>query len=234
VAYGEPEGGLYETTMNRLYLLYLMKLHVISKGYTVTSYKIIWEGREIFRETSVVEVETLLIPTWLPSENQGSIWIVVKHMTKIVIVYVGKEVTGPKITACGDDDDPYNSEEDENSEIEEGECKYGGVTLVPEIGPGDGLWCKTLNPRGKCSDQVNPDGHCGCRKSCECINPYLLFHQRSKVVTKKVLVNERGPASSRHQASDGNTTKKRSKNKSKKNRSKRNKKRRSKNGSRKG
>ena len=85
---------------------------VISKGYHVKGYIIHWEGREIYRFRETIHIETLLIPDWLPSENRGSIWIVVKHMTKIVIVYVGKEVTGPKIKSCGDDDDPYDDSED--------------------------------------------------------------------------------------------------------------------------
>ena len=83
---------------------------MISKGYKIKWYKIYWQGTEVFRSTTV-EVKTLLIPDWLGPSHSGSIWIVVKHMAKIVIVYVGTEVTGPRIKGCGEDDDPYFSEE---------------------------------------------------------------------------------------------------------------------------
>merc|ERR1719443_1557931 len=86
-------------------------------------------------------------------------------MTKIVVVFVGKEVTGPQIKGCGGDDDPEpeDSEEgdDDDDDKDYGECKWGEVENVPGIGfpdKGEERWCKALNLRGRCVDQVNPDG----------------------------------------------------------------------------
>ena len=138
---------------------------------------------------------------------------------------------------------PDFKQEDYNPEEYEEECKYGGVILVPEIGPGDRYpWCKTLNPFGKCIDQVNPDGYCGCRKTCSCINPFKLFQQRAKVSQSPgaIIVKQGGAhvgghvshaqevLSTKYRASGGKLSKDENKKKPTKKRSKKPKKKKSK------
>jgi len=190
---GEGPEGRYTETITRLYALCLMKTRVISKGHKIKWYRVYWEGKEVFR-SSTVEVKTLLIPDWLGPSHSGTIWIVIKHMAKIVIVYVGTEVTGARIKGCGEDDDPYISEEEDLDDF--GECKYGDLwdALLPwVVKPGKSGWCPALNSRGRCTDQINPGGHCACNKKCECIDPYKWFQRHAHLPAKYVRQITVGP-----------------------------------------
>jgi len=190
---GEGPESRYTETVTRIYALYLMKTKVIEKGYRIKWYKMFWQGIEVFRSTTV-DVKTLLIPDWLGPSHSGSIWIVVKHMAKIVIVYVGTEVTGPRIKGCGEDDDPYFSEEEDSDDF--GECKYASLhnaTLPKVVKPGKSGWCKALNSRGRCTDQINPGGHCACNQKCECIDPYRWFQRHAHLPAEVVRQITVGP-----------------------------------------
>ena len=70
-----------------------------------------------------------------------------------------------------------------------GECKYGGLqdALLPKVAkPGKSGWCKALNSRGRCTDQINPGGHCACNKKCKCQDPYRWFQRHAHLPAEAV------------------------------------------------
>jgi len=139
----------FEETITRLYLQWRVK-EVLDKGYVVRRYKFIWNG-ELLEQKHTINEDTLLIPTWL--ENPTTNWIVVNHLNKLVMVYVGGEV----VTQYGDD---VTRDEPE----------------LPILADKDdtNLGCLT-DYYGKCGKMWHRQSSCMCKENCECQNPYHIY-----------------------------------------------------------
>merc|ERR1719295_302984 len=165
IAFMDSYMELYRLTINRLYLQHFI-LKLIKFGYKIKRYKIIWEGKVLISSRKIVVTE-LLLPTWLPPEQCKVVWKVIKYESKVVIIYIGGEVSGPAVIDCSVYEDKVKCEE---------ATKTPGQVIVPEIvfptPPKVPESCGLFNENGRCVDVIQPDGYCRCTERCTCVDPF--------------------------------------------------------------
>jgi len=168
----------YRLTVNRLFLQYLMIHHVVRPGrYTITRYRITWQGKTIvdikITEEVTIDVTALLIPNWLPDDQCRVVWKVVKYESTAVVIYIGGEVSGPILTECIRDRDSKDCKLVDSTELDIDVPSINFPEIIP-VPPK----CKRFNENGRCVDLINPDGYCYCSKLCTCMDPFDYFKRK--------------------------------------------------------